>query len=93
MVRTYKAEGRQIAYVLRGLFTILALSLYFINPKLHWGIFVGVFFVGLIIAEVLGLLGLGKGERKRRLERVMQLGPALAQLQEIRKHERATRRL
>lgn len=54
MAKTYKAEGRQIAYVLRGLFTILALSLYFINPKLHWGIFVGVFFGGLILAEIAG---------------------------------------
>lgn len=66
MARTYKAEGRQIAYVLRGLFTILALSLYFINPKLHWGMFVGVFFVGLIIAEVVGAAWTRKRRAKKK---------------------------
>ncbi|MFE0556500.1 hypothetical protein ACFW1P_11305 [Paenibacillus sp. NPDC058910] len=40
MAKTYKAVGQQLTYVLRGLFTITALSLYFINPKLHWGIFI-----------------------------------------------------
>ncbi|WP_194541028.1 restriction endonuclease [Paenibacillus sp. JZ16] len=54
MAKTYKAEGQQLAYVLRGLFTIAALSLYFINPKLHWGVFVGVFILGLVVAQWVG---------------------------------------
>lgn len=73
MAKTYKAEGRQIAYMLRGLFTILALSLYFINPKLHWGIFVGVFFGGLILAEIAGAAWTRNRRTRKRLEIELQL--------------------
>lgn len=65
MAKTYKAEGLQIAYLLRGLFTILALSLYIIYPKLHWGIFVGIFICGLIIAQWVG----AAWTRKRRADK------------------------
>jgi restriction system protein len=65
MAKTYKAEGQQIAYVLRGLFTIAALSLYFINPKLHWGVFVGVFILGLVVANGWVLHGLERDEQIR----------------------------
>ncbi|UYO06434.1 restriction endonuclease [Paenibacillus sp. PSB04] len=62
MARTYKAEGRQIAYVLRGLFIIGGLALYFSIPGLHWGFFFGIILVAFLAAEILGAMW----TRKRR---------------------------
>lgn len=62
MARTYKAEGRQIAYVLRGLFIIGGLTLFFSIPGLHWGFLIGILFGSVLIAEILGSLW----TRKRR---------------------------
>ncbi|OAB48016.1 restriction endonuclease [Paenibacillus antarcticus] len=63
MAKTYYAEGRQIAYALRALFVIFTLSFYLLFPKLHWGIFVAVFFIGIIAAEWIG----ASWTRKRRV--------------------------
>ncbi len=65
MARTYKAEGKQIAYVLRGLFLIGGISLYFSIPGLHWGFFVGIILCSVIVAEILG----GMWTRKRRRQK------------------------
>ncbi|MDR9855649.1 restriction endonuclease [Paenibacillus sp. VCA1] len=62
MARTYKAEGKQIAYVLRGLFVIGGLTLYFSIPGLHWGFFFGIILVAVLAAEILGAMW----TRKRR---------------------------
>ena len=62
MARTYKAEGRQLAYVLRGLFVIGGLTLYFSIPGLHWGFFFGIILVAVLAAEILGAMW----TRKRR---------------------------
>ncbi|MEF2966735.1 restriction endonuclease [Paenibacillus sp. M1] len=56
MARTYKAEGKQVAYVLRGLFIIGGLSLYFSIPGLHWGFFFGILLGSVIVAEILGAM-------------------------------------
>lgn len=56
MARTYKAEGRQIAYLLRGLFIIGGLALYFSIPGLHWGFFFGIILVAVLAAEILGAM-------------------------------------
>jgi restriction system protein len=66
MARTYYAEGRQIAYILRGLFIIIGLTLYFkVLPGLHWGFFFGILFGSVIIADIIGAIW----TRKRRLEK------------------------
>ncbi|MDN4066615.1 restriction endonuclease [Paenibacillus vini] len=62
MARTYYAEGRQLAYVLRGIFIIGGLTLYFSIPGLHWGFFFGILLVSVLVAEILG----GMWTRKRR---------------------------
>jgi restriction system protein len=56
MARTYKAEGRQIAYVLRGLFLIGGISLYFSIPGLHWGFFFGIIICSIVVGEILGAM-------------------------------------
>lgn len=62
MARTYYAEGRQLAYVLRGIFIIGGLTLYFSIPGLHWGFFFGILLFSVLVAEILG----GMWTRKRR---------------------------
>lgn len=62
MSRTYKTEGRQLAYALRGLFVIGGLALYFSFPGLHWGFFFGIILVAVLAAEILGAMW----TRKRR---------------------------
>lgn len=54
MAQTYKAEGQQIATGLRALFAIIALSLFLLFPKMHWGVFGGVFVAGLFIGPWVG---------------------------------------
>lgn len=65
MARTYKAEGRKIAYFLRGLFIIGGLSLYFSIPGLHWGFFFGILISSVIAGEIIG----GMWTRKRRKQK------------------------
>ncbi len=52
MARTYYAEGRQVAYVLRGLFIIVGLTIYFKIPGLHWGYLFGILFGCVILGEI-----------------------------------------
>lgn len=54
MARTYKAEGRQIAYILRGFFIIGGLALYFNIPGLHWSLFIIIILGSVIAAEIFG---------------------------------------
>jgi restriction system protein len=65
MARTYYAEGRQIAYILRGLFIIGGLALYFNLPGLHWGFFFGILIGSIIVADIIGAIW----TRKRRTEK------------------------
>ncbi|MBP1156743.1 MULTISPECIES: restriction endonuclease [unclassified Paenibacillus] len=65
MVRTYYAEGRQIAYILKGLFIIGGLALYFNIPGLHWGFFFGILIGSIIVADIIGAIW----TRKRRTEK------------------------
>lgn len=66
MARTYHAEGRQLANFLRAIVVILAVWLFYIG--VHWGVGVGVFFGGIILAELMGSKWTQKrrGEKKRR---------------------------
>ncbi|WP_214626416.1 restriction endonuclease [Paenibacillus agaridevorans] len=62
MARTYKSEGNQIAYLLRGLFILGGLALYFNIPGLHLGFFFGILLGSVILSEIVGLIWI----RKRR---------------------------
>lgn len=62
MAKTYKSEGNQIAFLLRGLFVLGGLVVYFNIPGLHWGFFFGILFASVILSEIVGLLWV----RKRR---------------------------
>lgn len=66
MARTYKAEGRQIAYVLRGLFIIGGLTLFFSIPGPHWGFLVVILFGSVLIAEILGSLWIRKRRNQKK---------------------------
>ncbi|WP_025685341.1 hypothetical protein [Paenibacillus maysiensis] len=65
MARTYYAESRQVAYVLRGLFVIGGLAIYFNIPDLHWGYLFGILLGSVILAEIFGSMW----ARKRRQEK------------------------
>ncbi|MFB9330648.1 restriction endonuclease [Paenibacillus aurantiacus] len=54
MAKTYYAEGRQIAYFIRGICILIGLALYFNTPGLHWGFFIGILFGSVVAGEVLG---------------------------------------
>ena len=62
MAKTYYAEGRQVAFVVRGLFILGGLAIYFSIPGLHWGLFFGILFGSIILGEIFG----GMWTRKRR---------------------------
>src|SRR5690606_32564155 len=65
MARTYHSEGRQVAYLFRGIFVLIALSLFYFIPDLHLGVFFGLLIAGLITAEILGAMW----TRKRRAQK------------------------
>jgi len=56
MARTFRAEGRQLAYLLRTLFVTVAVLIYFAFPDLHWGFLCGFIAIGVVIAEIVGEL-------------------------------------
>ncbi|QJD86344.1 restriction endonuclease [Cohnella herbarum] len=56
MAKTYASEGKEVAYILRGLFIIGGLALFFNIPGLHWGFFFGILIGAVIIAEFLGAM-------------------------------------
>lgn len=67
MARTYYAEGRQIAYVLRGLFILGGMAIYFNIPGLHWGFFIGIIIGSVLLAEIAGTMWTKKRrEQKKR---------------------------
>lgn len=69
MARTYYAEGRKIANVLRGVFILLGLFIYFNVPNLHW-IFIIIIIIGAtIIAELVGALWTKKRREQKQSKR------------------------
>jgi len=54
MAKTYHAEGRQVAYFIRGLCILIGLGIYFNTPGLHWGFFIGILLGSVVAGEVLG---------------------------------------
>ncbi|MGG1660913.1 restriction endonuclease [Brevibacillus sp. NRS-1366] len=57
MAKTYYAEGRQIAFMFRGMFVILAILLFFyFAPGLHWGFFFLFIGGGVFLAEIMGTM-------------------------------------
>ncbi|MFB5270006.1 hypothetical protein ACE41H_24935 [Paenibacillus enshidis] len=67
MSKTYRVEGRQIAYILRGLFIIIGLAIYFSIPGLHWGFFFGILIASVIVAEILGAAWTRKRRKKKNI--------------------------
>lgn len=57
-----------MAYVLRGVFIIGGLSIYFSIPGLHWGLFFGILLVSIILAEILGTIWTRKRRNKKKLK-------------------------
>ncbi|KZE73927.1 MULTISPECIES: restriction endonuclease [Paenibacillus] len=66
MARTYYAEGRQVAYVLRGLFIIVGLTIYFKIPGLHWGYLFGILLDSVILGEIFGSMWTRKRRHKKK---------------------------
>ena len=66
MARTYYAEGRQVAYVMRGLFIIVGLTIYFKIPGLHWGYLFGILLGSVILGEIFGLMWTRKRRQKKK---------------------------
>lgn len=66
MARTYRSEGKQLAYLLRGTFVLVGLALFYYTGlnKYWWSLFV-ILFGSIIVAEILGALW----TRKRRKEK------------------------
>ncbi|NUU59057.1 restriction endonuclease [Paenibacillus agri] len=65
MAKTYYAEGRQVAYVIRGLLILGGLGVYFSIPGLHWGFFFGILLGSVILGEIFG----GMWTNKRRKDK------------------------
>ncbi|THF73856.1 restriction endonuclease [Cohnella fermenti] len=63
MAKTYYAEGRQVAYFIRGLCILIGLAIYFNMSRLHWGFFIGILFGSIVAGEILGSMW----TRRRRL--------------------------
>jgi len=65
MAKTYYAEGRQVADIVRGLFILGGLGIYFSIPGVHWGVFFGILIGSIILGEIFG----GMWTRKRRRDK------------------------
>lgn len=63
MARTYKSEANRISNLLRGLFILVGLAIYFTIPGLHWGFLFGILFCSVIISEIIGLIWLRNEKR------------------------------
>ncbi|CQR57477.1 restriction endonuclease [Paenibacillus riograndensis] len=66
MAKTNYAEGRQVAHILRGLFILGGLGIYFSIPGLHWGFFFGILFGSIILGEVFGGMLTRKSRREKK---------------------------
>ncbi|MGZ0042357.1 restriction endonuclease [Paenibacillus ottowii] len=69
MAKTYYAEGRQVAYVLRGLFVIGGLAIYFNISGLHWGYLFGILLGSVILGEIFGTMWTRKRRQKKKAEK------------------------
>lgn len=69
MAKTYYAEGRQVAYVLRGLFILGGLGIYFSIPGLHWGFFFGILFGSVILGEIFGRMWTSKRRKDKKVKK------------------------
>jgi len=56
LARTYHSEGRQLAYFLRAILVFLGVVLYYSVPGLHWIWLIVFLIVGILIAEMMGLI-------------------------------------
>ncbi|WP_166245291.1 restriction endonuclease [Paenibacillus turpanensis] len=66
MARTYYAEGRQVAYLIRGGLILIGLSVFFFTGlKKYWWLFFIIIFGSVIVGDILG----ARWTRKRRLEK------------------------
>lgn len=65
MARTFKSEGKLLAYVLKGLFLIAGLGTYFLLPSLNWGYAVAIILGSFIVADVIGGLWTARRRHKR----------------------------
>jgi Predicted endonuclease distantly related to archaeal Holliday junction resolvase and Mrr-like restriction enzymes len=54
MAKTYHAEGRQVAYFIRGLCILISVAIYFNTRGLHWGFFIGILLGSVVVGELLG---------------------------------------
>lgn len=67
MARTFKSEARLISNVIRGIFILIGLAIYFNIPGLHWGFFFGILFGSILLSEIIGQIWLrNKREKKSR---------------------------
>ncbi|GIP17348.1 hypothetical protein J40TS1_29900 [Paenibacillus montaniterrae] len=71
MARTYYAEGRQIAYVLRGLFILGGMAIYFNIPGLHWGFFIGIIIGSVLLAEIAGTMWTKKDVSRKKEQKLL----------------------
>jgi restriction system protein len=66
MARTYYAEGRQIAYIIRGICVLIGLSIFFYSDlKQIWWMFFVIIFSSVLLGEIFG----SRWTKKRRADK------------------------
>lgn len=65
MARTYHAEGRQLAKLLKAILIAVGLLIYMNIPGLHWGFFIAYVIISIVLSEIAGT----KWTQKRRLQK------------------------
>ncbi|MDR6554667.1 hypothetical protein [Paenibacillus qinlingensis] len=66
MARTYHAEGRQVAYIIRGISVLTGLSIFFYTDlKQIWWMFFVIIFSSILLGEIFG----SRWTKKRRADR------------------------
>ncbi len=92
MARTYYAEGRQMAYAVRGLSVIAGLTIYFAIPGLHWGFFFGILLGSVVLGEIVGNAWTSKRrhDKKARTKRGVKKGKSE---ESVQKTNRANKHL
>ncbi len=85
MARTYRAEGRQLAYLLRGFLALIGLAVYYYTGlrNVCWAL-PAILIVSFFIAEICGELWTRKRRSEKKISTTKSRNPSAAKTQQLK---------
>lgn len=85
MARTYRAEGRQLAYLLRGFLALLGLVVYYYTSLRNvWWALPVILIVSFFIAEICGALWTRKRRSEKKVSTAKSRNPSTAKTKQLK---------